>query len=346
MRRRTVAVLVAAVLVVVAALSAWLLGRDDQSPIRRTALSVTVQVTELGSGVPVVHREFVEVDRPYRARLRILDADGTTTRGGFVWTESGLFTLTSGGVQRSQDIAPSRPGPDSYLDVALPVAEQQHLVRRAGTAVVLGRPCTWWLSRLALDSVPLELPRDGDEVRSCVGADGLVLSEQWTIAGHRAVEREVVAVGTSPALTDQVLFGGPPPSGGLGLTVVRALTGPATPPLAVRAVAPGAGWTFDRAAVSATLDRPGGEATSNSDRAVYVRAGGLAWLDEEQDLSGPPGPLSRGERVALGALGEGRLTAGYDGLALRFLQPDGVVVTLSGHLTRADLLAWAAALAN
>jgi len=341
-RRALVAQVAAVVVVATAVVTGWLLQRD--APVRRTSLSVTTEVTDNGGGIAVTHREVVEVDRPYRARLRTYDAKGAQT-GGFVWTEAGVFTLKAEGPQRSQDVPPSRPGPDSYLDVALPVAEAEHLVRRDGTGSVLGRPCTWWLSRVSLDSVPLELPRGGDEVRSCVGDDGLVLSSTWTIGGRpAAVVRRVVAIGSAPALTDQVLFGGDAPTGGLGLVRVKALDVPAEPPLALHAVAPGPGWAFSRGGLTATLAQPNGEAVSNGDRAVYVRDGRLAWLAEDQDLTGPPSPPSEGERVALGSLGEGRLTPGYGGLVLRFLQPKGVVVSLSGHLTRAELLAWARSL--
>ena len=328
--------------VIAAAVALVLLLHDDSAAPRRTSLTVTTEVTERGSGTPVTHREVVEVDRPYRARLRVLAPDGSTSLG-FVWTESGLFTLKAEGVQRSQDVAPGRPGPDSYLDVALPEAERQGLVRRDGTGSVLGRECTWWLSRLPLDSVPLELPKGGEEVRSCVADDGLVLSARWTSGGRVTVEREVVALGTGPALTDEVLFGGPAPTGGLGLTRVRALDAPADPPLALRAVPP-TGWSFDRAVITATVGRVGGPAVADSARAVFELDGRVAVLDETQDLTGPPSPPSTGERVDLGVLGQGRLTVGFDGVSLRFLQPQGVVVTLSGHLTRAELLAWARAL--
>jgi hypothetical protein len=341
--RRWPAAALAVVVVVAAAVAVVLLRDDDKAAPRRTSLSVTTEVTELGSGTPVTHREVVEVDRPYRARLRVFAPDGSAA-GGFVWTETGLFTLKAEGVQRSQDVAPGRPGPDSYLDVALPEAESQGLVRRDGTGSVLGRSCTWWLSRLPLDSVPLELPAGGEQVRSCVSAEGLVLSARWTSGGRVTVEREVVAVGSGPALTDQVLFGGAAPTGGLRLTQVRALDAPADPPLALRAVAPD-GWAFDRAVVTATVGRPDGPAVADSDRAVYVRDGRVAVLDEAQDLTGPPSPLVAGEQVDLGSLGPGRLAVGFDGVSLRFLQPDGVVVTLSGHLTRAEALAWARALA-
>jgi hypothetical protein len=334
----------AAVAVVASGVTAVVLLQDDRPAPRRTSLSVVTLVTELGSGTPVTHREVVEVYRPYRARLRITAPDGTAA-GGFVWTESGLFTIKAEGVQRSQDVAPGRPGPDSYLDVALPIAEEQHLVRRDGTGSALGRPCTWWLSRLPLDSVPLGLPSGGDEARSCVTEDGLVLSARWSSGGRAAVEREVVSIGRGPALTDAELFGGPAPTGGLGLTKVRLLDAPADPPLALPAEPPGAAWAFDRAAVTATVSRPDGPAVADSDRAVYLFAHRLAVLDEALVLSGPPSPPSSGQVVDLGPLGEGRLSAGYDGLALRFLQPDGVVVTLSGHLSRSELLAWARALA-
>jgi hypothetical protein len=330
----------AAALVVVAAATTVVLLQDDPPAPRRTSLSFTTEVRQSGAAT---HREVVEVDRPYRARLRVLAPDGQVT-GGFVWTESGLFTVKAEGVQRSQDVAPGRPGPDSYLDVALPVAEAQGLVRRDGTGSVLGRDCTWWLSKLPLDSVPLELPSGGEQVRSCVDEQGLVLSARWSSGGRMTVEREVVAIGSAPALTDEVLFGGTPPTGGLGLVRVRELDAPADPPLAVKAEPP-AGWVFSRAAVTATLGRPDGPPVADSDRAAYVRDGRLAVLSEDQDLTGPPAPPSTGEVVDLGALGQGRLSAGFDGLSLRFLQPKGVVVSLSGHLTRAELLAWAEALA-
>ena len=330
-----------AVVVAAAVALVVLLHHETPAP-RRTGLTVTTEVTETSTGA--TRREVVDVDRPYRARLRTFAADGTPT-GGFIWTESGLFTITASGVQRSQDVAPGRPGPDSYVDVALPVAESQGLVRRDGTGSVVGRACTWWLSRLALDSVPLELPSGGDRVRSCVDAEGLVLSARWTVGGRLAVVRQVTAVGPGPALTDKELFGGPAPTGGLGLTKVRQLDTPPVPPLALTAAPPGEGWSFSRGAVTATLGRPDGPAVADSDRTTYVQDDRLAVLDESQDLVSPPEALSTGEPVALGELGQGRLSAGYDGLSLRFLRPNGVVVTLTGALTRAQLLAWARSLA-
>ena len=80
-------------------------GSPPPAP-RTTATVVERVVTPAGE-----HREVTEVDRPYRARTRVYA--GAEVTGGFVWTESGLFTLKAEGPQRSQDVPPGRPGPSS-----------------------------------------------------------------------------------------------------------------------------------------------------------------------------------------------------------------------------------------
>jgi hypothetical protein len=311
-------------------------GSSPPAPPAPTTLTVTEEVVDADGAS---HREVTDVDLPYRARLRVYS--GSQVTGGFVWTETALFTLKDTGPQRTQDVLPGRPGPVSNLDVALPVALAQGLVRRQGTDTVLGRPCTWWLSRLPLSAGPPALPAGGDEARSCVDETGLVLSSTERSSGRLLATRTVVSISRTASLTDRELFGGTPPSGGTGLVMVQALTSPAAPPLAVIAQPP-AGWAYSRAAVAATLADVGGEVRLSSDRAVYVRDGRLAVLDETQDRLGPP-VLDRGSVVQVGGR-SARLTAGFDGLTLRFLAGDGVLVTLTGALTRDEIVAWGASL--
>jgi hypothetical protein len=318
-----------------AATTAWLLTSDEAA---QTTLRVEYRVVEPGG---LAHTETLEVDRPYRARTQVFAGDRPT--GGFVWTESAVFTIKAAEVQRSQDVPPSQPGPDSGLDVALPLALQQGLVRLEGPASYAGRTCTWWLSRHPLESGAFELPTDADRVRTCVTGDGLVLAQLWRIAGKDVVSREAVSVEQARSLTDEELFGGEAPGGGLGLLRVRALDEPADPPLAMIAKAP-AGFAFDRGAVTAQLDGPDGQASAVSDVAVYLRGGRLAVLQETQPQGRPAQLPDRGESVDLGALGTGRLEPWYGGLRLSWVMPRSVLVTLAGPLTRDEVLRWARSL--
>lgn len=299
-------------------------------PAPTPTLTLTYDVTQDGA----THQQVIDLDRPYRARVR-------TGAVGTITTERGVYTLTTRGPQLAQETYPARPGADSYLDVALPVLASQGLVRRDGTGTVLGTPCTWWLSQSPLESVPVRPATPDEHTRSCVDPDGLVLSSTETLGGKAAITRVLVKRERTPALTDQVLFGGAAPSGGAGVLKVKVLDVPPSPPLAVTAQPPGAGWTFASGAVFATLGA-GGAAESNGDRTVYVRNGRLAVLEEYQRLDAPTAPPTEGEELPDG----GRLTAGYDGLTLTRYTRSGVLVRLIGHLTRAEIVAWDQALSR
>ncbi len=313
----------------------------------RTTLHVVYAVTDETTQPPTPGREVVDVDPPYRGRS-VSEVDGRSV-GGFVWSENGLYTIgIDGTVRETQPVPPGFPGPDGHLDVALPVAARLGLVARepgVTASAVAGRPCTMWLSRDPLDGGTFAPATASDRTETCVGTDGLLLSDRWTSDGRLVRLRTATSVTRVASLAGTALFDGttpsPVPSGFSPLDVtapgadVRGLLG-SGPPRAP------AGLALDRVVATRSVDRTSGTPQLTGESAVMAYTGGgrLAVLAISHDLPGPTPPPFGGSPVDLGALGRGLLSPVYTGLRIQVLSPGGLLVTVTADLPEAALLTW------
>jgi hypothetical protein len=289
------------------------------------------------------------VDRPYRART-VRYAEGHSV-GGVAWSERGVYEVRiDGSTQQVSPAWPAFPGPDAHLDVALPVALRQHLVRRGGTSSVLGRPCTEWISAQPLDGPSFSLPTPEHHTTSCVSADGLILKDRWLRNGKLLRERVATALRPAVRLTDRELFAPAPtpvplaltaysvtPSTEAELTRLIPVPDPPAPP----------GMHSDQAVAVLDVDRSGQAPQITREGAVLTWVGGGHLVEAKygRDLLRPTPAPTGGEAVTLGALGTGRLTPLLTGLQVAVLGPKGLLLTVTSDLPESQLLAWMRSLA-
>jgi hypothetical protein len=291
----------------------------------------------------VVTTSTVDVAPPYRARIVNRAADGSLI-GGFAWDDRGLYSFAPGSVKETAFIPPGFPGPYSGLSIALPVAERQHLVRRLGRSVILGRACTRWQSESPLDGPPLSPARSKDHTESCVGADGLILSERWVLDGSVVRSRTITSVGSGPSLEGDDLFSGAKVaalSQDDSPYVVKRTTAPRLSQLLkVPAEAPPPGLTLDTASAVLLLnaDRSG----FDQEAAVVTWTGGgrLVVLKVERDAPGYSKATVRGAAVTVGAMGEGHLEPVLSGLRVVVDTASELRVTATANLSEGELLRW------
>ncbi|MDQ1688050.1 MAG: hypothetical protein QOK42_1025 [Frankiaceae bacterium] len=288
--------------------------------------------------------EVTDVDRPYRART-VRSAEGHSV-GGVAWTESGVYQVRpDGSTQQVSPSWPAAPGPDSHLDVALPVALRQHLVRQASGSEVLGRRCTGWLSKQPLDGAPFTAPTPGERTTSCVSAEGVILSDSWTRDGKVLRARVATALGPPAALTDRRLFAPSPtpaPANLSGFSVTPSTESELTRLIPTADPAPPPGMHSDKAVAVLDIDRSGEAPAVTREGAVltWVGAGHLVEAKYGRDLRQPTPAPTGGAPIKLGLLGTGRLTPVLAGLRVDVLGPKGLLLTVISDLPEAQLLAW------
>ena len=330
MRRGRRWLLPGAAVAVVALVVALLLRPDpEDTPARPaemdtpTRYSVTYRVEDHNVQPPRISTSVVEVDRPYRARVRQFDGEDTDAPllGGSIWTEAGVYTITrGGGVQPVQPVPPGRPGADVRLDVALPFALETERVLAGDEDEVAGRQCRVYRSAGPLDGVVFAPPLADEVATSCVDAVGLILHEEWRFDDVLAQRRIAQEVGDGVALTDDVLFGGDPPPipQGIALARVTSIDAPATRDVAVRLPAELAGLPVDRAVRVLEAD-PTEDAFAPARRRVrttYTDGAVLLVVDQIEVLTGPPAALPEGRAIRIDGLGEGVVAASFDGVVI------------------------------
>jgi hypothetical protein len=292
--------------------------------------------------------EVTDVDRPYRART-VRFARGHSV-GGIAWTEAGVYQLRpDGSAQQVSPAWPGAPGPDSHLDVALPVALRQHLVERRATSTVLGRPCTEWASAQPLDGPAFSLPTKENRTLSCLSSEGVILRDRWTRQGALLRLRLATTLRSGVALTDRELFGAAPtpvpeqlttysvtPSTESELTRLIPVPDPAAPP----------GMHSDKAVAVLDVDRSSAAPRITREGAVLTWVGGghLVQARYGRDLLKPTPAPTGGAAVTLGSLGTGRLTPVLAGLQVAVLGPKGLLLTVTSDLPEDQLLTWMRAL--
>jgi hypothetical protein len=294
-------------------------------------------------GAGIVTTSTVDIAPPYRARVLNRAADGSLI-GGFAWDDRGLYSFAPGSVTQTAFVAPGFPGPFSGLSIALPVAERQHLVRRLGTSSVLGRACTRWLSESPLDGPPLSPAHGKDRTESCVGADGLILSERWALDGSVVRSRTVTSVGSGPSLEGNDLFSSAkvaPLSQNDSAYVVKRTTAPLLSRLLrVPAAGPPSGLTLDTASAVLLLNADRSGFDREGAVVTWTAPGRLVVLQVERDAPGYSKATVRGAAVGVGSLGAGHLEPVLSGLRVVVDTARGLRVTATANLPEDQLLGW------
>jgi hypothetical protein len=276
----------------------------------------------------------VEVDRPYRARTRVYD--GEMLVGGNIWTEAGVYVVGEDGTAAMvQPVLPGRAGPDVRLEVMLPAAIAAGSVEELGSAEVAGIACTQYRSQNPLDAALPAPATEDDRTVSCVDDLGRILREEWRVDGQLVRRREATEVVTGIDLTDDELFGGPPPGApDLTLLEVRAVSLPGDPVLAV--VFPETLFGMPRDLVVESRDvQPPGPAipTRVSQRATYTEGSQLVTLTQSRALTGREPALPDGEPIELAPFDRAVIAPSFDGFIVTGMVGN-VRVEIRGPFTR------------
>jgi hypothetical protein len=318
---------------------------DDPAPRPGApSLQVVYRVTAQDGTVTT---EVVELAPPYRARTTQHAGDGVTTpvTGAQLWDGTGTYQARGDQALQNEYVAPGFPGPASHLDIALPVAARQGLVRRVGPGVAGDRPCTRWESRLPLDGAPFAPAGGGDRTLSCVGAEGLLLSDTWESGGRVLRRRELVSLGEGPTLDGAAVFASatpvPLPTASSSVVVRRAAAAELIRLMAVPLPSPPQGLEPDASVALLDLapDRQGFRRESSV--LTFTSAERMLVLQISRDLVPGTAPSVRGAPVPLGPGRSARLEPVLAGLRLTMTGPTGLRATVTTDLPERELLAWA-----
>jgi len=287
----------------------------------------------------------VDVQRPYRARVVV-------TRDGVVmtetaWSEEGTYLGRDGEVLQTAVIAPGFPGPLAHLDIALPVALEQHLVRDLGTDQrVAGLTCHLWRSRDPLDGSAFAPAQGPDHTDSCVSSAGEVLSDAWYLGGSLVQRRVATQVTDGPSLEGAQLFDGRTPvplaPNEVTASVTRSDAATLTRLLQLPQPSAPSGMSLDTA--SALLDLNAQHAVRRESAVLtYLSADRLAVLRLSRALEPGGQAAVHGAPVRVGSR-TGRLLPVLAGLQLTLTGPRGLIATITTDLPRDALLSWAGGL--
>ena len=302
-----------------------------------------------------VTTQVLDLSAPYAARLVTRDGPppGAASLGGLAWDGGAQYLIEPGGVVREiSQLAPGFAGVDAHLDVALPVAVQGGLVAALGPDRVAGTACRQWLSQGPLDGGGMAPATPTDRAVSCVDAAGRILRDRWTVHGTLVRVRTAVSIGAGPSLDGSGLLAGAAPSPAPSALVTQQFRAVPLPELAgalgIAVPAGPAGLPLDRSVALIDVDPATGSARA-------LREGGaVSWTDGhrlvvlviKRGLLQPVPRPSGGFPLAVAGPATGtsvpaRLRPILSGLALQWLTPRGLLVTVTGDLPAAALLSWA-----
>jgi hypothetical protein len=318
-------------------------GKAEPEP---TSRRVIYRVEDTAGATPAVTTVVIDRDGHYRGRVRTLQGapPGGADLGGTAWDGERQYVLSGGRPTGVQDVAPGLTGADSNLDVSLASALAHDLVRRGATSTVADLPCDLWESKDPLDASSWALPTDTDHTTSCVSADGLLLSESWTLDGHLVRTRTAVYVGRGPSLAGTALLGGrspgPLPTSPALEEVRRVDAAALAGSLGVPLPPPPIGFTLDRAA--SVLQRElAGQPSVEGGVFTYVAGERVVELRLERGLGGRTlGLPPDGVAVSLRDGRAARLTPGLLGLGVTFTGGHGLLATATADLREEALLLW------
>ncbi|MFN2539314.1 MAG: hypothetical protein ABR549_14365 [Mycobacteriales bacterium] len=320
--------------------------------MRRLALAGLLLVVACQPKEPTSQRIAYDVESPAgRTTTTVLVEPGhraRTTSGSTstYWSESGVYGDVNGRLVQTAVIAPGFPGPEAHLDLALPEALRQRLVRDLGTSQsVAGVSCHEWESAKPLDGAPFAPATAQDRTVSCVSADGRLLADRWTIGGTVAQARTATAVGTGPSLRGDRLFEGrtpiPLPAEQSPYSVTASDAAALVAPLGIPVPVAPAGLTLESSV--ALLERTDTGPRREDAVLVYRGSSRMLVLRIGRDLTPGTRVTPHGAGVTVGRH-PGYLAPVLPGLQLTVTGPRGLRATITADLDRDDLLDWAATL--
>lgn len=319
----------------------------SHSPGPAGSRRIVYEVVDTSGPAALTTTDVTDVALPYRART--VTHEGSSIKapfgGGFVWDEGGLYTIKpDGSTLQTEYIAPGFPGPFSRLDLALPVAQRQHLVVSLGAGKVGKWRCERWLSELPLDGAPLSPATETDRTESCVDPAGQLLSETWQVGGKVVRTRVAQSVGSGPSLAGKALFSGRQPtalpSQRSAFVVHRSTAKELTTLMQIPEPKGPAGLSADRAVAVLDVDSARQGFTREAAVLTWIGPSRLAVLRIERDLEDVGTTAARGAAVDLGSLGTGRLEPVLAGLRVTVKGPNGLRLIATADLPEPELLAW------
>ncbi|HET7530540.1 MAG TPA: hypothetical protein VFJ98_06235 [Mycobacteriales bacterium] len=330
------------VLLAAAVLATGCSGDEPRRPRAAPSNRIVYTLTDDLGATSVVT---VDVQPPYRART-VVRRDGAVL-SETAWSDGATYLVKDGQVLQSAVIAPGFPGPAAHLDVALPVAAEQGLVRDLGDErEVAGLTCHVWRSLEPLDGSDFAPAAGRSRTDTCVSETGQILDDAWYIDGELVQRRTATEVTSGPTLTGSGLFGGRTPvplapaertatvtrSDVATLSALLQLPEPVAPP----------GLRLDTASALLDLDA---ERQVRRESAVltYVGGGHLLVLRLARELQPGGASTVHGAKVRLGER-TGRLLPVLAGLQLTVPGPRALTATVTTDLPRVSLLSWATSL--
>ena len=262
------------------------------------------------------------------------------------WSQSGVFGDVNGQLVQTAVVPPGFPGPESHLDIALPEALRQRLVRDLGTTKsVAATSCHEWESEKPLDGAPFAPATATSRTVSCVDPSGRILADTWTLDGTVAQSRTATAVDLGPTLRGQGLFDGrrptPLPSDQSPYSVTTADADALTKALGIPPPAAPAGLALDAAV--GLFERTAAGPQREDAVLVYRGSGRMLVLRVGRDLTPGIGFAAHGATLTVGSA-PAYLEPVLPGLQLTIAGPRRLRVIITANLPRADLLTWAGAL--
>lgn len=172
----------------------------DGGPARPLSYQILYR-TGTGGGGQAGGWEQLTVQRPFRSSDLTFAAPpgpSATPTGGSVFTKDQLFAYAGGSFQLVSDRQPGVPGFDQDLITQLGELQSRHLtVDMHQSLTVAGRSCQVYRFHEPPSGAVAELSGPGHD-DLCLDPQGLVLSEQWTLNGHIALQRRAVSVIVGP----------------------------------------------------------------------------------------------------------------------------------------------------
>jgi hypothetical protein len=314
----------------------------DGGPIRPSSYQILYR-TGGTSGQPVGWEQLT-VQRPFRASdLDFASPPGpsATPTGGSVFTKDQLFAFASGAFQLVSDRQPGVPGFDQDLVTQLGELQSRHLaVDLHQRRTLAGRACQMYRFHEPPSGAVAELSGPGHD-DLCLDRQGLILSEQWTLEGHIALQRRATTVAVGQVTPSAA------PRGNFTLpsnAVASAHPDPSPRSFLPSPVAP-PGFTGGPPE-SVTEVNPQAEDQLLSAEVIWSFTKGPDVITVEAGES-PPGRLPWTAQttvtrpITLTRLGGGRSAIRSDGAELRLDMGDGQWIRIRGTVPLAGLIAYA-----
>lgn len=248
-------------------------GDPDPIRVERGDYSITYRVegfTDDGGAVVDLERRWVRP--PYASRVETIPADDEDAPPTFLQISD--FGILQTGREDEEPLVlraePAIAPGDVRINVDVDAAINAGVLEwRHGKRTILGRRCQVFRVGSPVDVATLSAPDESEKSWAdlCIGDDGLLLQEEWVIAGKPFRRRTAIEVDASPRLTDDLFDATGLVTDGAETGALGELTADSVPPGVpfYELVAPPAGFThrgrFGYSPPREVIDFSGAEAT-------------------------------------------------------------------------------------